>query len=263
MKQQKPLIVANWKMHMTVVKAVSFVQRFRDLVQHPHATIVLCAPFTALSALRYELQKGQGSLLPLGNVQLFLSAQHMFSQEEGAFTGEISPAMVKELASFVLLGHSERRHLFHETDAEVHKKILAAHAVELVPILCVGAFVGEKEGQVSHFVEKKLDEQLRNCLTGLSFSNGEKLVLAYEPLGAIGTGHAEDPQRIGHILYFIRRFLEQQFGAAVAQSVSLLYGGSVTSANAKQFLQEKEIDGLLVGSASLDVEEFVRIVQCV
>ncbi len=261
MKQRKPLLVANWKMHMTVVKAVCFVQRFRELVQHPNATIVLCAPFTALSALRYEIQKTQGSLLPLGNAPLFLGAQNMFSKEEGAFTGEISPAMIKELVSFVLLGHSERRRLFHETDAEVHKKILAAHAVELVPIVCVGAFVGEKEGQVSHFVEKELDEQLRNCLTGLSFSKGEKLILAYEPTGAIGTGYAEDPRRTAHVLYFMRRFLEQQFGAAVAASTLLLYGGSVTSKNAKQFLQEKEVDGLLVGAASLDVEEFARIVH--
>lgn len=258
---KRPLIIANWKMNMTVVKAVSFVHRFRDLVQFSNATVVLCAPFTALSSLRYEINKGTAGF----NVQLkhplFLGAQNIFYLPEGAYTGEISPAMIKELADYVLIGHSERRGLFHETDEDSHNKLLASHSVGLTPILCVGTFVGQKEGLVSHFIEKDLEQQLKTCLNGLRFDAKQKLVIAYEPPHAIGTGVAADPQRINHICYFIRRQLDQMFGATVAAETKLLYGGSVTSKNAKEFLSHKEIDGLLVGAASLDVEEFARIVK--
>lgn len=256
------LLVANWKMHFTVAQAVRFVQQFREHCSSAsNTTVVLCAPFTALSALRYELQKGAGTFAVQLRYPVFLSAQNLSSEEEGPYTGEISPAMVKELAQYVLIGHSERRKLFGETDALIHKKLVAAHHIGLTPILCVGAFVGQKQGTISPFVEKDLEQQLKNCLTGLSFSNKEKLVIAYEPEEAIGTGAASDPKRAGHICYFIRRQLEQMFGDALAANIPLLYGGSVTSANAKAFLQEKDIDGLLIGSASLNVEEFLRIVK--
>ena len=248
-------------MNMTVVKAVSFVHRFRELVQISNSTVILCAPFTVLSALRYELKKGENSLAVQLRQPVFLGAQNLYHHEAGAFTGEISASMLRELATYVLIGHSERRQLFHETDSEIHKKIVAAHAVGLTPILCVGTFVGQKEGLVSSFVEKELQEQLQNCLTGISFESGQKLVIAYEPPTAIGTGNAVDPQRINHVCYFIRRQLDQMFGAKVAMETRLLYGGSINSKNAKDYLQHKEIDGLLVGNASLDVEEFARVVK--
>lgn len=257
------LLVANWKMHFTVAQAIRFVQRFREQCSSAsNTTIVLCAPFTALSALRYELQKGSGTFAVQLRYPVFLAAQNIHFEEEGAFTGEIAPSMVKELAQYVLVGHSERRKLFGETDALIHKKLVAAYHAGLIPILCVGAFVREKQGTVSPFVEKDLEQQLKNCLTGLSFINKEKLVIAYEPEEAIGTGAAFDPKRAGHICYFIRRQLEQMFGDALAANIPLLYGGSVASANAKAFLQEKDIDGLLIGGASLDVDEFLRIVKC-
>ena len=258
---KKPLIVANWKMNFTVIHAIVFLQKFRDIVQHANATVVLCAPFTVLSALRYELKKGENSLAVQLRQPVFLGAQNLYYHEAGAFTGEISAPMLRELATYVLIGHSERRQLFHETDSEIHKKIVAAHAVGLTPILCVGTFVGQKEGLVSSFVEKELQEQLQNCLTGISFASGQKMVIAYEPPSAIGTGSAADPQRINHVCYFIRRQLDQMFGAKVAMETRLLYGGSINSKNAKDYLQHKEIDGLLVGSASLDVEEFARVVK--
>jgi triosephosphate isomerase (TIM) len=256
----KPLIVANWKMRMTVVKAIQFVQKFREEVQGSNADVVLCAPSTTLSALRYELQKGSGGLTIQVRKPISLGAQNMHFQEEGAFTGEISPSMVKELADFVILGHSERRLLFHEQDVDVHKKIVAAHNVGLIPIVCFGAFVGEKEGTVSTFIEKELDAQLRGCLNGLDLSS-KRIVIAYEPTGAVDSGNAADPQRMNHIFYFIRRFLAQHFGETVARATPLLYGGSVTSKNSASFLQCKEIDGLLVGSASVSAEEFSRIVK--
>ncbi len=258
---KKPLIVANWKMNFTIINAIVFLQKFRELVQHANATVVLCAPFTVLSALRYELKKGENSLAVQLRQPVFLGAQNLHYQEGGAFTGEISAPMLRELATYVLIGHSERRKLFHETDSDIHKKIIAAHAVGLTPILCVGTFVGQKEGLVSSFVEKELQQQLQNCLTGVSFANGQKLTIAYEPPDAIGSGNAADPQRINHVCYFIRRQLDQMFGTKIAAETKLLYGGSVNSKNAKEYVQHKEIDGLLVGSASLDVEEFVRIVK--
>ena len=258
---KRPLIVANWKMNMTVVKAVSFVHRFRELVQISNSTVVLCAPFTALSSLRYEITKGTTGFSVNLKHPLFLGAQNIFYLPEGAYTGEISPAMIKELADYVLIGHSERRSVFHETDEDAHHKLLAAFSVGLTPILCVGTFVGQKEGIISSFVEKDLEQQLKTCLTGLRFDAKQKLIISYEPPQAIGTGNAADSQRINHICYFIRRQLDQMFGATVAAETKLLYGGSVTSKNAKEFLSHKEIDGLLVGAASLDVEEFARIVK--
>lgn len=261
MKKEKVLI-ANWKMHFTVVEAVRFLQKLRDQIQITTVTIILSAPYTALSALRYEQQKGSGTFAVQLRPTVGIAAQNMHAEVQGAYTGEISATMVKELAQYVLVGHSERRHHSQETDAMIHKKLVAAHKVGLIPILCVGAFVGEKKAVVSPFVEKELEQQLRNCLTGLSFQNKEKLMIAYEPDGAIGTGNAADPQRMGHICFFIRRQLQQLLGETVAQQIPILYGGSVTSANAKEYVHQPEIDGLLVGSASLDVEEFVRIVKC-
>lgn len=256
------LLVANWKMHFTVAQAIRFVQQFREKCSSAsNTTVVFCAPFTALSALRYELQKGAGTFAVQLRYPVFLGAQNLSPEEQGAFTGEISPTMVKELAQYCLVGHSERRQLFGETNALIHKKLVAAHHAGLTPILCVGAFVREKQGTVGPFVEKELEQQLKNCLIGTSFTNKEKLVIAYEPEEAIGTGIAIDPKRAGHICYFIRRQLDQMFGGAIATSIPLLYGGSVTNANAKLFLQEKDINGLLIGSASLDVDEFLRIVN--
>ena len=265
----KKLIIANWKMHFTVVQAVSFLQKLREQLQLTSVDIVLCAPFTALSALRYELQKGSGTFALQVRPNIALGAQNRHVETHGAFTGEISAAMVKELAQYVLMGHSERRKHAHETDMLIHKKIVAAHAVGLTPILCLGAFVGEKKELVSNFVEKELEQQLKDCLTGLSFAKKEKLVIAYEPEGSISTvgtasvatGNAADPRRMAHICFFIRRQLEQLFGETIAHQIPILYGGSVTSANVKEFLQQKEIDGLLVGRASLDVDEFIRIVK--
>ena len=270
MRQEK-ILIANWKMNFSVVQAVQFLHKLRDQLQFSSVPIILCAPFTTLSALRYELQKGAGTFAVQLRPNIFLGAQNLHYETHGAFTGELSPAMVKELAQYVLIGHSERRHHSHETDAVIHKKVVAAHTVGLTPILCVGAFVGQKKEIVSQFVEKELEQQLRDCLTGLSFQNKEKLVLAYEPDGSIstvGTGQAAtdkaaDPKRMGHICFFIRRQLQQMFGETVAEQIPIIYGGSITSTNVKSFLQEKEIDGFLVGNASLDVEEFVRIVKCV
>ncbi|PIN78648.1 triose-phosphate isomerase [Candidatus Woesearchaeota archaeon CG10_big_fil_rev_8_21_14_0_10_34_8] len=244
----KNLIVANWKMNMSVVNAVIFVQKLRDLRQNDKSDVVICPPFTALSALRYELQKGKGTFSMNIYYPIHLGAQNIYHEEKGAFTGEVSAQIVKELASYVIIGHSERRRMFNETDDVVNKKIKSAQSAGLIPIVCFGV--------KNDFVEKDLQQQLEECLEGVE----SKFVLAYEPVDAIGTGKPANPKRINNILCFIRRFLEQKFGPKTAMNTRLLYGGSVKSNNARAFLQEKEINGLLIGGASLDVEEFYRII---
>jgi triosephosphate isomerase (TIM) len=253
----KQIIIANWKMHFTIVEVIQQVQFFREHF-NGNTHVVFCAPFTTLSALRYELNKQQGGLTIQIRHPFYLGAQNIHHEAKGKFTGEISAGMVKELADYVIIGHSERRLLFGETNDIVRKKIVAALDTGLVPILCFGAFAGGRKEAVSQFVEKALDDQLRACLSGLDLK-GKKLLIAYEPVNAIGTGNAADPKRMNHILYFIRRFLAQHFGDDVARAIPLLYGGSANSSNMQSFLQEKEIDGLLVGSASLDKNEFVRM----
>jgi triosephosphate isomerase (TIM) len=250
----KPLIIANWKMHFTIVESVQYVQWFRE---HFHGNVhaVFCASSTALSALRYELNKNKGGLTIQIQHPFYLGAQNIHSEIKGKFTGEISATMVKEVADYVIIGHSERRLGCAETDVDVRKKVEAALSVGLIPIVCFGAFPGQMAGG---FVEKQLDAQLRGCLSGLDLK-GKKIILAYEPVGSIGTGNAADPKRMNHILYFMRRFLAQHFGEDVAKGVPLLYGGSANTTNLKAFLQEKEVDGLLVGTASLDKEEFTRM----
>ncbi len=251
----KPLIVANWKMHFSLVESICYLQWFRENF-HGNSHVTFCVPFTALSALRYELQKQKKDVLTIQH-RISLGAQHMHYEAEGKFTGEISAIQLKELCDYVLIGHSERRLLFGETDQQVHKKIIAAHHVGLIPIVCFGAFVAEKEQAISSFVEKELEQQMRNCLLGIDMQ--KKIILAYEPPASIGNGNAANPKRMNHILYFIRRFLAQHFSGAFAVKTILLYGGSVNSSNAKSFLKEKEIDGLLIGTASLDKQEFTRI----
>ncbi len=261
---RKKLFVANWKMHFTVVKAIQFLQKFREQVGNSSAEIVLCTPFTALSALRYEINKKVKATREKGEFSMQhirLGAQNLYPKTEGAYTGEISPMMVKELADYVLIGHSERRKLFHETDAVIHDKLVAAHTVGLIPILCLCAVVSQKKELVNAFTEHKLEIQLKSFVTGLHFDAGQQLVIAYEPVASIGTGNAADPNEIQRIIHFIRRQLDQQFGSKIAATTRLLYGGSVISKNAKLYIDQPDIDGLLVGSASLDADEFARIIQ--
>jgi triosephosphate isomerase len=237
-------------MNMTVEGARSLVYamsaRLREI---KGVEKVLCPPFPALQAVRALLE---GSDLGLG-------AQNMHWEEKGAFTGEVSPSMVGELCRFVILGHSERRAYFGETDETVNKKVLAAAEVDLTPIVCVGETLQQYEAGVTADV---VASQIKRGLSQVSAGFASRIVVAYEPVWAIGTGKASTVENAsGVVEQIIRPALSALFGASTAQSIRVLYGGSVTAANAAQYFGSPEIDGALVGGASLKADEFVAITQ--
>lgn len=243
-----PLVAGNWKMNMTVEGARSLVYAMSARLREVRGVDkVLCPPFPALQAVQALLE---GSDLGLG-------AQNMHWEEKGAFTGEVSPAMVKELCRYVILGHSERRAYFGETDETANKKIRAAEKVGLIPIFCVGETLEQYESKRTSDV---VSRQIKMGLIGLSSQFASTLVVAYEPVWAIGTGRASTPENAnGVVKQVLRPALAELFGASTAQEIPVLYGGSVTAANAAEFFACTEIDGALVGGASLKADEFIAI----
>ena len=210
---------------------------------------VLCPPFTALLAVSAQLQ---GSDLGLG-------AQNMYWEEKGAFTGEVAPAMVKELCNYVLIGHSERRAYFGETDETVNKKIKAAQKHDLTPIFCVGETLEQYEANGTAEV---VSRQVKLGLAGVEAAFGPRIIVAYEPVWAIGTGKASSgPNANDVVARVIRPALAELFGGETAQTIRVLYGGSVTGANAAEFFGQPDIDGALVGGASLKPDDFIAITQ--
>ena len=210
---------------------------------------VLCPPFPCLLPIAALLQ----------GTDLGLGAQNMHWEAKGAFTGEVSPAMVAEFCKYVIIGHSERRTYFGETDAKVNKKVAAARTAGLIPIVCVGETLTENEsGRTAEVVTR----QVREGLQGLDAEFAPAIVIAYEPVWAIGTGRASTGGNANAVVReTIRKPLTEMFGAETAQAIRVLYGGSVTAANAAEFFTQPEIDGALVGGASLKTDEFVKIVQ--
>ncbi len=247
---RKPFVAGNWKMNKTVEQARQLVAEMLPGLQAvPSVERVLCPPFTALAPVAAMLA---GSDVGLG-------AQNMHWEASGAYTGEVAPAMVKELAQYVILGHSERRTYFGETDEIVNRKTKAALANGLIPIVCVGETLAEREaGQTAAVISR----QVREGLAGLTVEQAAVLVIAYEPVWAIGTGRASNGKDASEVIsQTIRKPMAEMFGEGVAQGVRVLYGGSVTAANAAEFFGEEEIDGALVGGASLKPAEFVKIVE--
>lgn len=242
------LIAGNWKMHKTIPEALDLVRELKELVKDVNdRDILVCPPFTALYPVSKELE---GSNIVLGG-------QNMYFEEQGAFTGEISPLMLKNAGcSYVILGHSERRHIFGETDELINKKVLSAVNHGLIPILCVGELLEEREaGKTQEVVEKQVREGLRGI-------DGEaEFVIAYEPVWAIGTGKTATPELAEEVHFFIRQVLSDMFGNEKANSVRILYGGSVKPENAAGLLNMENIDGALVGGASLKAESFAKIVK--
>lgn len=246
---RRPLVAANWKMHKTRQEAAAFVQAalphlsFTDGVE-----VVICPPYTALETV--------GRLLAGSGVKL--GAQDLHWERQGAFTGEVSGAMLAEVGcSYVIVGHSERRRLFGETDDRVRRKVRAALDAGLVPILCVGETLEERQAGRTEF---RVTEQLDAGTGDLTAEEVARLVVAYEPVWAIGTGHAATGQEANRVSGLIRQLLRRRFGAA-AEATRIQYGGSVTARNAAEFLRQPEVDGALVGGASLDPAEFVDIVR--
>jgi len=247
---RKPFVAGNWKMNKLAGQAKILVEEMLPGLQSVHAVeSVLCPPFLSLMLVS-EL---------VANTGIGVGAQNLFWETSGAYTGEVSPEMVREFCDYVILGHSERRAYFGETDQTLNKRVLAALKVGLTPIVCVGETLSENEaGLTADVIHRQVVEGLAN----LTAEQGEKLVVAYEPVWAIGTGRAASGPVANTVLAdIIRPTLADLFGDEIAQGIRILYGGSVTSANAAEFFGQPEIDGALVGGASLKPVDFVAIVQ--
>lgn len=242
-----PFIAGNWKMNTTASEAERLVLEMLDgLDKIEGVEKVLCPPFVSLVGVSMMLQ----------NSSIKLGAQNMYSEAKGAYTGEVSPLMLRELCEFVILGHSERRWYFRETDDLISKKVKAALANNLKPILCVGERLEENEAGKT---EDVVGGQLRGALGGME-PVGD-LVIAYEPVWAIGTGKAASGEQAAATISFIRDIVARLWNKSMAQDLRILYGGSVNGANIAEFISRPEIDGALVGGASLKAEEFVTIVE--
>lgn len=247
---RKPIIAGNWKMHKTIAEAVTLVSDIvRGLGVARVAEVVLCPPFTALAKVREAIA---GS--PVG-----LGAQNMHWEPEGAFTGEISPFMLKELGCvYVILGHSERRLYFQELDDVVNRKTKAALGHDLHPIVCIGETLDQRE---SGATEDVVNRQVRGSLAGLSPLELGEVILAYEPVWAIGTGETAAPEEAQRVHAFIRSIVEDLGGKEVAEKIRVQYGGSVKPGNAAELFAKPDIDGGLIGGASLDARAFADIVH--
>lgn len=248
---RKKIIAANWKMNMTVAETESFLEGFRlDIEEVNGVEIVIAPPFTALAKL---------SELLGGSQKVRLGAQNFYHEKSGAFTGEISATMLRELfVKYIIIGHSERRQIFGETDELINKKVLAAHASELKPILCVGETLAQREaGQEKDVLEK----QLRGGLVGVTADQMLDTVIAYEPVWAIGTGKTATSAQAQEAHAHTRAVLAELTDQATADKVRIQYGGSVKPANARELLHQPDIDGALVGGASLEARSFAEIVK--
>ena len=250
MEKRKPFIAGNWKMHKVIPEAESLARALADkFAGFTQASIVVAPPFTALRAVA-EIIKG---------TNIKLSAQNMFWEKEGAFTGEVSGIMLKDAGcSYVILGHSERRAYFGESDESVNKKIKAALEFGLLPIVCVGEKLAERQqGKTMAVVE----QQIKGALAQVSYAEAEKVIVAYEPVWAIGTGVTATPQQAEEVHKFIRAQLEELYDNSLAQKALIIYGGSVKPENITPLMQEEDIDGALVGGASLVAEKFIKIIE--
>jgi triosephosphate isomerase len=246
---RRALIAGNWKMNLNRAEAVALAEAVAGAAgRFPNVDVVLCPPNVYLDAVG---QKLRGSQVGLG-------AQNMHFEANGAFTGEISAAMLLDLGcQYVILGHSERRHLMGETDEQVNRKVLAALAAGLTPIVCVGELLAEREAGQTRAV---IDRQFTGSLAGLSSEQMAKTVIAYEPVWAIGTGKVATPQQAEEVHLDLRGMLAKRYNEELAAAVRIQYGGSVKASNAAELLAQPNIDGALVGGASLKADEFLGIV---
>jgi triosephosphate isomerase len=247
-RKRRPLVAGNWKMHKTLAEAAALAREIRQGCQETMAAeVVLAPPFTALTVVAQEIR---GSVIQL-------AAQDVFWEKQGAYTGAISPGMLLDVGCrLVIIGHSERRQYFGETNETVNKKIKAVQEAGLSPIVCVGETLAQREAQETMAV---ITFQLTQGLTGLSPEAMSRLVLAYEPVWAIGTGRTATPEQAQEVHGFIRQLLVAQVGAEVANGLRILYGGSVTPDNIRELAQAPDIDGALVGGASLKADSFLKI----
>jgi triosephosphate isomerase len=247
---RKPIIAGNWKMHKTVGEAIDFVTRLQHEIGRVQGVEVVVAPsFVALAPVAERLKGGK----------IALAAQDVFWEDKGAYTGEVSPLMLKDVGCrYVIIGHSERRAYFGEIDEMVNKKVKAALSHALSPIICVGELLQERErGGTFSVVER----QLKGGLEGVNVDAALPIVIAYEPIWAIGTGKTASPEQAQEVHSFIRRLLGDTFSPAQANEIRIQYGGSVKPDNIDELMAQPDIDGALVGGASLNVDSFIKIVR--
>jgi triosephosphate isomerase len=251
---RRPIIAANWKMHKTHLEAIRDVQKLSYLLDKDDAErveVVICPAFTALRAVQTLIDSDR---LPFG-----LGAQNVHWEEQGAFTGEVSAPMLQALkCSYVIVGHSERRQLFGETDETVNRKVRAVFGHGMTPILCVGESLEERD--LGNTFEK-VTGQIRRALQNVGADNAARIVIAYEPIWAIGTGRNAEPADAGEVIDAIRGTLAELYPRELADAARIQYGGSVKAGNIRDFMAHPDIDGALVGGASLDPEEFALIVK--
>jgi triosephosphate isomerase (TIM) len=246
---RRPIIAGNWKMFTTVEEALALIDAMREgLEEVTEADKVVCPPFTNLYPVYQALE---GSSVGLG-------AQDLHWEEQGAYTGEISARMIAGLCQFVIIGHSERRQYFGETDEGVNRKINAALANSLMPIVCVGENLQQNEAGET---EAWVDGQVRAAFAGLSADQATRVIVAYEPIWAIGTGRAATAAQAQSVISYIRRVLTELYGAEVAELIRIQYGGSTNAGNMDEIMAQPDIDGALVGGASLKPGEFVEMVR--
>ena len=246
---RKKVIAGNWKMNMLPNEAIKFIEDLTPLVKDTENEVILCVPYTDLF---YALLTAQGTNIKIG-------AQNLHFEESGAYTGEVSAKMLKSInVEYVIIGHSERRQYFNETDETVNKKIKSAFANELKPIVCVGETLEEREtGKTAEIITK----QTELALEGLTNEQVANTIIAYEPIWAIGTGKTATSEDANNSVKEIRKKIEEIYGQETASRVIIQYGGSVKSSNAKELFEMSDIDGGLVGGASLKAEEFSKIVN--
>ena len=246
---RKPFIAGNWKMFKTVHETTVYVKELRSMVKDVNdVTVVVAPPFTAVHAAADAAR----------NSNVTVAAQNVYWERDGAFTGEVGPGMIKEAgAEYVIVGHSERRTLFGETDATVNRRMMAALGSSLTPIVCIGETLDQRESDETLSV---LDRQIKGALDGLSGDQVAALVLAYEPVWAIGTGRTASPLQAGEAHAHIRSRLRQWFGATAAERCPVIYGGSVKPDNIRDLMAQADVDGALVGGASLNVQAFHDII---
>lgn len=246
---RKKVIAGNWKMNMLPNEAIEYIETLSKLVKNTENEVVLCVPYTDLFY----------ALLTAQNTNIKIGAQNMHFEEKGAYTGEISPQMLKSInVEYVIIGHSERRQYYNETDETVNKKLKSAHKVGLKPIVCVGETLEQREeGKTAEIITR----QTELALEGLNEKEVEETIIAYEPIWAIGTGKTATSEDANESIKEIRKEIARKYGQQTAERVIIQYGGSVKSKNAKELFSMSDIDGGLVGGASLDPEEFSKIVN--
>lgn len=246
---RKKIIAGNWKMHKTKQEALSFIESVRDIDTNEQTEAIICAPFVYLQSL---VEQTEGT-----NIKV--AAQTMHFEKEGAYTGEVSPVMLSDIGvTHVVIGHSERREYFNETDETVNKKALAAFEHSLIPIVCVGESLEQREANetLAH-----IENQVKVALSNLSEEQITKTIIAYEPIWAIGTGKTASSEDANEVCTHIREVIRQQTSEEIASQVTIQYGGSVKPANIEELLKMSDIDGALVGGASLEADSFKQLVE--